>query len=187
MINNSNSSESSPNKTQGNSPLNLKDPSSPIGKTKLKQYGKKSLAPLVDLLHRYKDQINPYMEALDKGLQGACSSFNSSADNSVNSSINSSISTPNASRIMNAKPQSNEAEKVVSGWFREASDWFQGARDKMSTEDPKDLLNYLEEQAKRSPGLMFATSYVAGLVFGRLGRHIGRIKARESMQTSLQH
>ncbi len=163
----------------GNSPL--KGMSNPVGKTKLKQYGKKSLAPLVDLLHRYKDQINPYMDALDKGLQGACNSFNASKP------ATSTTQPMSSSKPATSSPSNSAAEKVVSGWFTEAADWFKGARTKMSTEDPKDLLNYLEEEARNRPGLMFATSYVAGLVFGRLGRHIGRIKARESMQTSMQH
>ena len=175
MINNSNSSDTNQNTSQGTSPLKQKSEGSPIAKTKLKQYGKKSLAPLVDLLHKYKDQINPYMSALDKGLQGACNALNTQG-----------------------QPSSVEAEKVVEGWFRDANNWFNGARDKLSTDNPRDLLNYLEEQARDKPGLMFATSYVAGLVFGRLGRHIGRIKARSSststssmsnmsMQSTLQH
>ena len=146
MINNTNSSETNP-----------------IDKTKLKQYGKKSLAPLVNLVHKYKDQINPYMMALDKGLQGACNSFTANGQESLG------------------------AEKVVSGWFNEASTWFKGAQEKIHTEDPKDFLNYLEEQAKDKPGMMFATSYVAGLIFGRLGRHIVRIKAKSPDQASLLH
>lgn len=173
MINNSNSSDTNRNTSQGTSPLKQKVEGNPMAKTKLKQYGKKSLAPLVDLLHKYKDQINPYMSALDKGLQGACNAFS-----------------------VQGQPSSVDAERVVEGWFRDANSWFNGARDKLSTDNPKDLLNYLEEQARDKPGLMFATSYVAGLVFGRLGRHIGRIKARStsssamsnmSMQSTLQH
>ena len=198
MINNSHTSNTDREFSQGSSPLKDKIASSPIGKTKLKQYGKKSLTPLVDLLHKYKDQINPYMLALDKGLEGACNSFSSSSSSSFSTSQQEST-TPNwksspdgtsksTPSMSSSVSQSNpEAEQIVAGWFREATDWFKGARDKMSTEDPKDLLNYLEEQAKARPGLMFATSYVAGLVFGRLGRHIGRIKTKNSMQTNLQH
>lgn len=193
MINNSNSSDTGQSNTQGTSPLNSKSKSNPIGKTKLKQYGKKSLAPMVDLLHRYKDQINPYMQALDKGLQAACDSFSSSQEQ-VQAQAQAQSSSFQGARGSKASGSNSDAERVVEGWFREAHDWFNGAREKMSTENPRDLLDYLEEQARDKPGLMFATSYVAGLVFGRLGRHIGRIKAKNasvsmpSMQGStLQH
>lgn len=183
MINNSNSSDTAQEISQGSSPLKDKIESSPIGKTKLKQYGKKSLSPLVDLLHKYKEQINPYMMALDKGLEGACSSFSSQQE----SNAQNWKASPDGTSKATTSQTNSEAEQIVSGWFREATDWFKGAREKMSTENPKDLLDYLEEQAKSRPGLMFATSYVAGLVFGRLGRHIGRIKAKGSMQSTLQH
>jgi hypothetical protein len=163
MINNSSSPDMDQNSSEGTSPLNSNSETNPIGKTKLKQYGKKSLAPLVDLLHKYKDQVDPYVDAINKGLQGASNSLAEST---------------------------SDSEKAVYGWFNDASNWFNGASDKLKTEDPKELLNYLEEQARDKPGLMFATSYVTGLVFGRLGRHMGRIKSESStqtMQSSFQH
>jgi len=169
MSNNSNSPDTNQNSSEGTSPLNPKSKNSPIGKTKLKQYGKKSLAPLVDLLHKYKDQVNPYVESINKGLQGASSSLAEST---------------------------TDSDRAVYGWFNDATNWFNGARDKLNNEDPKELLNYLEEQAKERPGLMFATSYVTGLVFGRLGRHMGRIVksssqssqlSSQTMQSSYQH
>jgi hypothetical protein len=128
------------------------------GEDKLKEYGKKSLAPFVDLLHRYKDGANPYMQAIGKGLQGAVDALNSS------------------------EVGGEQAEKVVAGWFREAHQWFDGAKEKFSMDDPKDFLNYLEEQSQKNPGIMFSASYIVGMVFGRVGRQLGKKTVNETTE-----
>lgn len=160
MINKSTTSNINEDSSKGTSPLNPRNESSPISKTKLKQYGQNSLGPIVDLLHKYKDKFDPYMSALEKGLVSASDSLASSNSNS---------------------------EKVVEGWFREASGWFSSAREKMNTENPQDLLNYFEEQARIRPLLMFAVSFESGMLLGRLGRYAKSIKSQSSMQTSYQH
>lgn len=143
-----------------NSPLNPRNESSPISKTKLKQYGQKSLTPIVDLLHKYKDRFDPYMVAIEKGLQGASTTLLSS---------------------------SSEQERKVEGWFNEAGLWFKNVRDKLNKEDTKELLNYLEEQSRTRPLLMFAVSFESGMILGRLGRYVKNLKTDSSMQTSYQH
>jgi hypothetical protein len=118
------------------------------GESKLKEYGKKSLAPLTDLVHKYKGDINPYVAAIGKGLQGAINALN--------------------------EGEANDAERKIGQWFQEANEWFNGVKGKLEATEAKDLLNYLEEEAKKSPGLMFSVSYVAGLAIGRVGRQLGR-------------
>ena len=119
--------------------------------SQLQEYGKKSLTPFVDLIHQYRNDITPYLAALGKGLQAACDSFQESE-------------------------QMPEADRVVSGWFSEMNRWFVGAREKINSSDEKDFLRFLEEEARAHPAAMFSSSYIAGLLFGRMGRHMVRMK-----------
>lgn len=118
---------------------------------KYKEYGKKSLAPLIDLVHRYKGDVNPYVESIGRALAAASDSL---------------------------AANQTEADKTVAGWFNDARNWFDGVKAKLESKSPSDLLNYLEAEAKNKPGVMFATSYMVGLVFGRLGRHAVRMKSK---------
>lgn len=129
--------------------------------SKLKDYGQRSLSPFVDLIHRYKGDIGPYITALGKGLQAACDSFESTQEKSG-------------------------AEKVVSGWFSEVNNWFNTAREKVESSDEKDFLRFLENEARERPAVMFSSSYIAGLLFGRMGRHMIRLK-NQSAETSQLH
>src|SRR5665647_7577 len=102
---------------------------------RVKEYGKKSFAPFIDVLHKYQGEITPYFSALDKALQGA---------------INA---------LKNESGQGTEAEKMVSEWFSEASQWFNQAKSKFEATDSNALMNYLQEQGRNKPAVMFATSY----------------------------
>lgn len=133
----------------GNMPLNEGNEST--SSEKYKEYGKKSLAPLIDLVHRYKGDVNPYVESIGRALSAASDSL---------------------------AANQTEADKTVAGWFNEARNWFDGVKGKLESKNPSDLLNFLETEAKSKPGVMFATSYMVGLVFGRLGRHAVRMKSK---------
>ncbi|WP_408095511.1 hypothetical protein ACJVC5_10755 [Peredibacter sp. HCB2-198] len=122
--------------------------------SQVREYGKKSLAPFVDLIHQYRNDIGPYLSALGKGLQAACDSFQESE-------------------------QMPEADRVVSGWFTELNRWFVGAREKINSGDEKDFLRFLEEEAREHPAAMFSSSYIAGMLFGRMGRHMVRMKKNQ--------
>ncbi|MCM2349016.1 MAG: hypothetical protein NDI69_03280 [Bacteriovoracaceae bacterium] len=122
----------------------------PVSVSKLKEYGKKAYLPIVDVVYKYQDEFTPYLNALVKGLQGGVEKLN--AENAT------------------------EAEKYVSQFFREASDGLDQARQKLESKDVNAITNFLHEQTEKRPGIMFSTSYIAGLFFGRLGRHIARQK-----------
>lgn len=125
----------------------------PISITKLKEYGFKAYGPLIDVVYKYQDEFTPYLAALVKGLQGARERLNSE----------------NAS----------EAEKYVSHFFQEASQGLEGISQKLSSKDINVIKDYLEEQGRLRPSIMFSSSYIAGLLLGRLGRHIiGRKSAK---------
>ena len=133
----------------------------PISATKLKEYGKKAYGPLVNVVFKYQDEITPYLNALSKGLEAGGDALN--------------------------EENSSEQEKYVSRFFREASNGLKEACEKLESKDISALTNYLSDLADKKPSIMFSTSYVAGLFFGRLGRHMARSKGKsENVVTNEQ-
>ncbi len=113
----------------------------------MKGFGRKGLGPIIDVFSKHQGDLNPYLQSIDKALRAAITSLN--------------------------EDSSSEADRTVGRWVSGASTWMTGASDKLKTTSPKDLLNFLEEEARSRPALMFSVSYVAGLLFGRVGRHVG--------------
>lgn len=129
---------------------------------KIKEYGQKSIAPIVDLLLQYQGELNPYLSAIEKGLAGAKSALSGGTATDPNAKI----------------------EQTVSGWVQSASELVGGVRSHLSNSNGPELLEYLEAEATKRPGLLFATSYAAGLLLGRLGRHMARIRATGTTGTN---
>jgi hypothetical protein len=118
----------------------------PISSTKLKEYGKKAYGPLVDVVYKYQDEFTPYLNALAKGLQGGAKSLREDSTNEVNN--------------------------YVAQLFQEASDGLKVANEKLESKDINAIGAFISEQSEKRPGVMFSTSYIAGLFFGRLARHL---------------
>lgn len=155
MINNTENYEFDGSGSEANVPFNeagvsgsINQAKSKIPVDKLKEYGKQAYAPLVKVIHKYQGEITPYISALAKGLQGG-----------VDALSNESAS---------------EADRFVAGWFREASEGLSEARTKLESNDINQVVTFIETQAKNRPSLMFTSSYLTGLFFGRIGRHIGK-------------
>lgn len=121
---------------------------SPISVTKLKEYGLKAYRPLIDVVYKYQDEFTPYLTALAKGLEGGKESL--------------------------SREGSSEAEKYVAQFFQQAADGLNQACQKLESKDINALTSFLSEQADARPSVMFSTSYIAGIFFGRLGRHVAR-------------
>lgn len=121
---------------------------SPISVTKLKEYGIKAYRPLIDVVYKYQDEFTPYLTALAKGLEGGKESL--------------------------SREGSSEAEQYVAQFFQQAADGLNQACQKLESKDVNALTSFLSEQAEQRPSVMFSTSYIAGIFFGRLGRHIAR-------------
>lgn len=136
--------------TDSNSDTNQTDSQAgangPVSIAKLKEYGKKAYAPFIDLFSKYQDEFIPYLSALTKGLQGGVDSLE--------------------------KESASEPEKFVARFFREAADGLRVAEEKIQTKDVNAISNYLSDFASKKPSVMFGSSYMVGLFFGRLSRHI---------------
>jgi hypothetical protein len=115
---------------------------------KVKDVGRKGLAPIVGVLQRHSGDINPYIVAIGRALKAGVESLN--------------------------QENASDADRTVGGWFSEASEWFGELKTRFESTNGSDLINYIEEEGRKRPGFMFAISYVAGLGFGRMGRHIGQ-------------
>jgi hypothetical protein len=121
---------------------------SPISITKLKEYGTKAYKPLVDVVFKYQDEFTPYLSALAKGLEGGKQSL--------------------------SREGASEPERYVAQFFQQAADGLNQACQKLESKDVNAITTFLTEQAEQRPSVMFSTSYIAGIFFGRLGRHIAR-------------
>lgn len=150
MINDSENSNS--NQTSG--------ANGPVSVGKLKEYGKQAYSPLVEVVHKYQDEIVPYISALARGLRGGLDSL--------------------------SKENASEADRYVSQFFKEAADGLTKACEKLESKDYNALSSFITEQAEGRPSLMFGTSYVAGLFLGRLGRHLARQKTKTNEPPSFQ-
>lgn len=121
---------------------------SPVSVTKLKEYGKKAYVPLLNVVYKYQDEFTPYLNALTKGFQGGVETLQ--------------------------KENASEPERYVAQFFKEAADGLKMACEKLESKDINALSSFISEQAVKRPSVMFSTSYIAGLFFGRLGRHVTR-------------
>ncbi len=122
-------------------------------KNKVKDVGRKSLGPIVDVLQRHSADINPYIDAIGRALKAGVDSLH--------------------------QESASDADRTVGGWFGEASVWIEDIKTRFESTSASDLMTYLEQESRKRPVFMFAISYVAGRGLGRIGRHIGQRKVRD--------
>ena len=113
---------------------------------RLKEIGLKGLTPLLNVVHKHKEEINPYFDAIEKALVAGSRSLN--------------------------QETSSDVDQKVGALLTEGAVLVRDLKSKLASTHTKDLLTSLEEEARKRPGLIFAFSYVAGMVFARVGRHI---------------
>lgn len=110
------------------------------------ELGRKGITPFTQILHKYRDEAVPYIGALKKGCDAACKELTSQETEDTN------------------------ASKTVCRWFEEASSMLENSSAKLSEDDPAIFFNYIKEQSRKHPLLMFSSSYLLGLIAGRLGK-----------------
>lgn len=114
----------------------------------VKDLGKKSLAPLVDVLSRHKGDFSPYLDSVTKALRAGADSLRGD--------------------------QATDADNYIAQYFNDGADWIGQWKDKLSFSSPDQFMQLLEEEGRRRPAILFGTSYFAGLILGRFGRHLGK-------------
>jgi hypothetical protein len=174
MINNPNQQSSDKNSPETNIRFNEANMDSSSERSdkgemvnKLKNHGKKSLAPVIEVLHKYQNEINPYFDAITKGLKAGADA------------LQDSTTAPSSESAVNQDTRSS-ANQFIGSWFAEAANWFSEVKQKLALENIDEVTAFLNEQGRRNPGMIFSSSYLAGLAFGRIGRHIGRQKNQQS-------
>lgn len=121
---------------------------------RLKEIGLKGLTPLLNVIHKHKEDINPYFDAIEKALTAGSGSLN--------------------------QVSSTEVDRKVGAWLTDGAGLVRDLKNKLASTHTQDLLTLLEAEATKRPGLMFAFSYVAGMAFGRIGRHIGKTNIHQT-------
>lgn len=120
----------------------------PFGQESVKTLGKKSLEPLVSVLGKHKSDFSPYLDALTKALKSGAEALQ--------------------------KEDAGEAEKFIGRYFSDGLEFIGKWKDKLSSQSPDDVMKFLEEEGKKHPAVLFGASYFAGMILGRVGRHLGK-------------
>ena len=116
--------------------------------SQVKDLGKKSLAPLLEVLTKHKSDFSPYLDSLTKALKSGAQSLQGE--------------------------QSTDADRFIAQYFTEGSDWITQWKDKLSGNSPDQIMQFLEEEGRKKPAILFGASYFAGVILGRFGRHLGK-------------
>lgn len=124
-----------------------------ISTQKLKDYGREAYVPFFNVVTKYQDEFIPYLNALSKGLQGSVDTLR--------------------------KEGATEEEQYVSRFFEEASVSIRSACEKFQAKDMDSINSFVSDLGTKKPGILFGASYIAGLFFGRLGRHVANQRKTE--------
>lgn len=110
----------------------------------LLEFGKKGMTPFLDILHRYRDDVMPFVDSIKIGCEAATRELGSRGTDS--------------------------AHKIVGQWFNEIGSFVDESRQKLQEEDSRGLFEFVKEKSQKRPALMFSTSYLLGLFAGRLSK-----------------
>ena len=114
----------------------------------VKELGKKSLEPILEVLTRHKSDFSPYLNSLTKALKSGAQSLEGE--------------------------ESSDADRFISQYFTEGADWIAQWKDKLSGSSPDQIMHFLEDEGRKKPAVLFGASYFAGVILGRFGRHLGK-------------
>lgn len=120
------------------------------GKDKLQEYGREGLAPLMELFNRYGKDIVHYVRHVSEGLEQGCRNL----------------------RDKQAPGEGPECDErlMVASWFEEGAKWARDLEHQLENRNTEDLLDFVETQGRQHPAALFATSLIAGSVFGVVGK-----------------
>ncbi len=116
--------------------------------SQVKDLGRKGLEPLIGVLTRHKNDFSPYFDALTKALKSGASSLQNE--------------------------EATDADKFISQYFTDGAEWITQWKDKLSAGSPDQFMQFVEEEGRKKPAILFGASYFAGIILGRFGRHLGK-------------
>lgn len=117
-----------------------------INRESLTEIGKRGLTPFVQILHRYKDEVTPYIEAIKTGCDAA------------------------ARELSSEQLESSRAKNNVSSWFQGASRFLEESNHKLNQNEATMFMDFIKDESRRRPVMMFSASYLLGVFAGRLGK-----------------
>lgn len=116
--------------------------------TLLKDFGRTGLAPFVQLLEKYQDELIPYLQSIGEGLRlGA-----------------QGLKTPTGEK-------SDQAHLFVAHLFEDSASWFQKLSQQIGDKNLDQTLDYLQQEGSKHPSLFFSLSYLTGAAIGRLSKY----------------
>ncbi|MCO4753172.1 MAG: hypothetical protein KC478_01755 [Bacteriovoracaceae bacterium] len=124
-----------------------------LGSDKLQEYGKEGLEPLMELFNKYGQEFIHYIKHVETGLNNAAKSLKEDQSD-----------------------EDKEEKQIVSSWFSEGAQWTEKLKTRLKDSDTQDLLDFIETQGREHPAALFATSLLAGSMFGRLGKHAFKVQ-----------
>lgn len=135
-----------------------------IGRDKLSAYGKEGLAPLLNLLTRYGDDIIHYVRHVAEGLESASESL-------------TAINTENPTTGNQDVGELNcEKRKLTADWFKEGATWAKKLETQIKSSSSEEILEFIEREGRAHPAALFASSLIAGSIFGAVGKEAYKLR-----------
>jgi hypothetical protein len=119
----------------------------------------KSLGPLLEVLTRHKNDLSPYIDSFTKALKAGAQSLE--------------------------LEESSDADRFISQYFREGAEWIAKWKVKLSSSSPEQIRQFLEDEGRKKPAILFGASYFAGVILVRFGRHLGKAMRTENGQENI--
>ncbi|MFA5582780.1 MAG: hypothetical protein WDA09_01085 [Bacteriovoracaceae bacterium] len=116
-----------------------------LNRENLIELGRKGITPFSQILHKYKEDVTPFISALKTGCDAAC-------------------------RELSGQENTSKVNQTVCRWFEGAGSMLEESISKLNNEDPKEFFNFIKEQSNKHPAVMFSSSYLLGLIAGRLSK-----------------
>ncbi len=132
--------------------------SSGVGE-QVKELGIKSLGPLLEVLTRHKNDLSPYLDSFTKALKAGAQSLQ--------------------------HEESSDTDRFISEYFTEGAEWIAQWKVKLFSSSPEQIRQFLEDEGRKKPAILFGASYFAGVILGRFGRHLGKTMRTDSGQENI--
>ena len=133
--------------------------------SKLKEYGQEAYRPFVELLLQYQDAFVPYLRSLSRALHSGAEGLT-------------------GERV---RLTSTEVDHLVSALFQDSASGVDEIIKFLEEKNVGAISTFLKSMSDKKPTLAFSTSYVVGLILGRVTKHIiAETKSAKGTRSEIQ-